>query len=134
MEAQRHISLQVFLQHLFFFPCVTFTSPRSSFHWGGYCNPMSYKSLLKSSCSNDQLIRTVHSAVLRPMFLGILLQPCSHVGSKLLHQSSLAHTFFTSVGMFKIFHIVSKRFKSFRQSNSCNCSFVGASCLLFSFT
>ena len=31
----------------------------------------------------------------------------------------------------KISHIVSKRSKSFRQSNFCNCSLVGASCLLF---
>ena len=44
----------------------------------------------------------------------------------------LAHIFFTSIGMFKILHIVSKRSKFFGQSNYCNCSFVGASCLLFS--
>ena len=46
----------------------------------------------------------------------------------------LAHIFFTSIGMFKILHIVSKRSKSFRKSNFCTCSLVGASCLLFSFT
>ena len=36
--------------------------------------------------------------------------------------------------MFKILYVVSKRSISFRQSNSCNCLFVGVSCLLFSFT
>ena len=46
----------------------------------------------------------------------------------------LAHIFFTSIGIFRVLHIVSKKSKSFRQSNSCNCSFVGACCLLFSFT
>ena len=43
----------------------------------------------------------------------------------------LAHIFFVSIGMFRILHIVSKKSKSFRQSN---CSLVGASCLLFSLT
>ena len=88
VEAQRHVSLQVFLQHLFFFPSVTFTCPRSSLHCGGYCIPMSYKSSLKISCSNVQLTRTVHSAVLRHMLLGILVQPCSQVGYEPWHQSS----------------------------------------------
>ena len=46
----------------------------------------------------------------------------------------LAHIFFTSIGAFKNLHIVSKRFKSLRQADFCNCSLVGASCLLFSFT
>ena len=36
--------------------------------------------------------------------------------------------------MFRILPIVSKRSKSFRQSNFGNCSLVGASCLLFSLT
>ena len=84
VEAQRHVSLQVFLQHLFFSRSVTFTCPRS----GGYCIPMRHKNSLKSSCSNVQLIRTVHSAVLRNMFLGIFVQSCSHVDSKPWHQSS----------------------------------------------
>ena len=88
VEAQCQVFLQVFLQHLFFFQSVTFNCPRSSLHCGGYRIPMSYKSLPESSCSNVQLIRTVHSAVLRHMFLGILVQPCSHVGSKPWHQLS----------------------------------------------
>ena len=134
MEAQRHVSLQVFLQHLFFLPSVTFTRSRSSFYCGGHCIPMSYKSSLKSSCSNVQLIRTIHFAVLRHMLLSILVQPCSHIVSKTWHQSSCGPYIFTSIGIFYILHIVSKRSKSFRQSNSCNYSFVGASCLLFSFT
>ena len=46
----------------------------------------------------------------------------------------LAHIFFTSIGMFKILHIVPKKSKYFRQSNFCNCSLVGAACLLFSFS
>ena len=46
----------------------------------------------------------------------------------------LAHIFFTSIEIFRILHVVSQRSKSFRQSNSCNYSFVGVSCRLFSFT
>ena len=118
MEAQRHVSLQVFLQHLFSFSPVICTFPRRPLH----------KSLLESSCSNVQLIRTEHSAAMRHMLLGIFLQPCSHVDSEPWHGISrfLAHIFFTST--------VSKRSKSFRQFISCNCSLVGVSCLLFSFT
>ena len=94
MEAQGHVS-----EHLFFFPSVTFTCPRNSLHCFGYCIPMSYKSSLKSSCSNVQLIHTVHSAVLRHMLHGILVQPCSHVGSETWHQCLLAHIFFTSIDL-----------------------------------
>ena len=50
--------------------------------------PMSYKSSLEISCSNVLPICTVDPAVLRHMLLGILVQPCSHVGSKPWHQSS----------------------------------------------
>ena len=39
-------------------------------------------------CSAYQLIRTAHSAVLRHMLPSMLIQPCSHVGSKPWHQSS----------------------------------------------
>ena len=130
MEAQRHVSL---LQHLFFFPSVTFTCFRSSLHGGGHCIPMGYKSSFKSSCSDVQLISTVNSAVLRHMFLGSYNHA---VMLALNHGISLflAHIVFTSIGMFKIWHIVSKRSISFRQSNSCKYSLVGVSCLLFSFT
>ena len=46
----------------------------------------------------------------------------------------LAHSFFTSIGMFRILLVFSKRSKYFGQSNSYNCSLVGGSCRLFSFT
>ena len=59
---------------------ITFTCHSRPLHCGGYCIPMNYKSSLESSCSNIQLIRTVHFAVLRHMLLGIFIQPCSHVG------------------------------------------------------
>ena len=88
MEAQRHVTLQIFLQHLFFLPYITFTRPGSSLHCGGHCIPMCYKSSLESSFPNVQLIRTVHSAVLRHMLLSTIIQPCSHVGSKPWHQTS----------------------------------------------
>ena len=88
VEAQRHVSLQVFLQHFFSFSPITFTCPRRPFHCVGHCIPMSYISSLESSCSIVQLILTVLSAVLRHMLLGILVQPCSHGGSKPWHQSS----------------------------------------------
>ena len=87
LETQRHISLQIFLQHLFFLPSITFTHPGDSLYGGGHCIPMSHKSSLEGSCSNVQLIRTVHSAMLRHMLLGIFVQPCSHVGSKPRHAS-----------------------------------------------
>ena len=133
VKAQRHVSLQVFLQHLFSFSAVTFTCPRRPLHGGGYCSPMSYKSSLESSCFNVQLIRTVHSAVFNICCLAFsynhsIMLALNHGISRLL-----VHIFFTSNGMFKILHVVSKRSKSFRQSNSCNCSFVGVSCLLFSY-
>ena len=134
METQRHVSLQIILQHLLFLPSIKFTHPGDSLYGGGHCIPMSYKSSLESPCSNVQLIRTVHSAVLRHMLLGIFLQPRSHVDSKPWHQSSSCHISFTSIGTFRTLHIVSKRSKILRQSNFCNCSLVGASCLLFSIT
>ena len=63
---QRHVSLQIFLQHLFLLLSTTFTRPVSSLYSGGHCIPMSHGGSLESSCSNVQLIFTVHSAVLRP--------------------------------------------------------------------
>ena len=78
VKAQRHVSLQIFLQHLFFLPSIMFTCPRNSLYGGGHCIPMSHESSLENSCPNVQLIHTVHSAVLRHMLLGILVQPCSH--------------------------------------------------------
>ena len=56
METQQQVSLQIFLQHLFFLPSITFTHPGDCLHGGGHCIPMSYKSSLESSCSNVQLI------------------------------------------------------------------------------
>ena len=88
METQRHVSLQIFLQHLFLLLSTMFTRPGNSFYSGGHCIQMSHESLLESSCSNVQLISTVHSAVLRHMLLGIFVQPCSLVSSEPWHQSS----------------------------------------------
>ena len=134
METQRHVSLQIILQRLFFLPSITFTHPGDSLYGGGHCIPMSYKSSLESPCSNVQLIRTVHSAVLRHMLLGIFLQPRSHVGSKPWHQSSSCpYLFHFHRNVQNLAHCL-KISKTFRQSNFCNCSLVGASCLLFSFT
>ena len=87
-ETQRHVSLQIFLQHLFFLLSTTFTRPGNSLYSGGHCIPISHESSLESSCSNVQLIFTVHSAVLRRMLLSIFVQPCSHVSSEPWHQSS----------------------------------------------
>ena len=67
---------------------ITFNCPGKSLYSGGHCIPMSHESSLENSCPNAQLIHTVHSAVLRHMLLGILIQPGSHVGSKPWHQSS----------------------------------------------
>ena len=134
METQRHVSLQIFNQHLFLLLSTTFTRPGNSLYSGGHCIPMSHGGSLESSCSNVQLIFTVHSAVLRRMLLSIFAQPCSHVSSEPCINRLLSHIFFTSIGMFKILHIVSKRSRSFRQSNFRNCSLVGASCLFFSLT
>ena len=133
MEAQRLVPLQVFNQHLFSLSPVTFTCPRRPLHCGGYRIPMSYKNSLESSCSNVQLIRTVHSAVFRHMLLGIFIQPCSHVGSEPWHQSCPGRYLFHFYRNVQDFARCLKRFKPFRQSNSCNCSFVRVSCLLFSF-
>ena len=132
MEAQRHIYLQVCLQHFFSFSPVTTIRSRRSLHCGCYCIPMPYKSLFENSRSCFHQIRIVHYAVLRHMLLGILLQPCSQVGSEPGHQLSSGPDFFTSIGIFKIFHIVSKRSKYFIQASSSNCSLLGASCRLFS--
>ena len=88
VKAQRHVSLQIFLQHLFFLPSIRFTCPGISLHSVGHCIPMSHESSLESSCSNVQLISTVHSAVLRHMLFGIFVQPCSYVSSEPWHQSS----------------------------------------------
>ena len=88
METQRHVSLQIFLQHLFFLFSTTFTCPGNSLHRGGHCISMSHESSLESCCPNVQLIPTVHSVVLQHVLFGIFVQPCSHVGSKPWHQSS----------------------------------------------
>ena len=48
---------------------------------------------VESSCSNVQLIRTVHSAVFRHMFLGGFVQTCSHVCSEPWHQLSSGQYF-----------------------------------------
>ena len=84
----KHISLQVFLQHFFSFSPVTKICFRLPLYCGCYCIPMRYKSSFESYSSYVHLIRTVRSAVLPHMLLGILLQPCSHVGSEPWHQSS----------------------------------------------
>ena len=83
------IFFQVFLQHFFSFSPVTTTRSCRSLYCDCYCIPMSYKkSSFESSQSYFHLIQTVHSALLRHMLLGILIQPSSHVGSELGHQSS----------------------------------------------
>ena len=111
-----------------------FTHPGDALYGSVHCIPMSYESSLESSCSNVQLIRTVHSAVLRHMLLSIFVQHAVMLALNHGISRLLALIFFTSIGMFRIFHIVSKRSKSFRKSNFCNCSLVGTSCFLFSFT
>ena len=134
MEAKSHVSLQVFLHHFCSFSPVTLTCSENSFHYGNHCILMSYESSLESSCSHVQLIRTVHSDVLRHMLLGILVQPYSHVGSKPWHQSYSGPYLLHFLGMCKILYLVSKISKFFRQSSSSSCSFIGISCRLFSFT
>ena len=134
METQRHVSLQIFLQHLFFFLSTTFPCPGNSLHRGGHCISMSHESSLKSSCPNVQLIPSIHSAVLRHMLFCILFQPCSHVGSKPWHQSSSCPYLFHFHRNVQNLARCLKKIQSFRQSNFCNCSRVGASCLLFSLT
>ena len=134
MEAQRHISLQVFLQHLFFFSSVALTCSGRFFHCGSHCIPMSYENSLESVCSSVQLIRTVHSAVLDICFLAYsyihaVMLAINHCMSRLL-----AHIFFTFIGMIMFLQTVSKRSQFFRQSSSSSCSLFRISCRFFFFT
>ena len=99
-----------------------------NYHCGSYCIPMGRKSSLGSFQSYVHLVRTVHSAVFRHMLFGRLIQPGSQVALNNGITIVLAHILFTSFGMLKILHIVSKRSKLFRQLSSLNCSVVGASC------
>ena len=87
VETQRHVSLQIFFQHLCLLISTTLARPGNSFHSGGHCIPMGHESSLESSCPNVQLIFTVHSAMLRHMLFRILVQPWSQVSSEPWHQS-----------------------------------------------
>ena len=137
METQRHVSLQIFFKHFFLLPSITITCPVDSLYSCDHCIPMSHESSLESSCPNVQLIHTYTLYTLPCFDICFLAYSYKHaVMLALSHGISrlLAHIFFTSNGMFRILHIVSKRSKSFRQPNFYNCSRVGASCLLFSLT
>ena len=103
------------------------------------CIPMSYKSPIESSCSRSSwyalyillcfdICASTYSALAYSYNHAVMLA-LNHGISRLL-----AHVFSTSIELFKILHVVSKISKSFRQSNSRNCSFGGVSCLLFSLT
>ena len=124
----------VFLQNLFSLSSIAIICSRCSLHCGSHCNLMRYKSSFENFQVYVHLIRIVHFAVLRHMLLGILVQPCSHVGSKPWYQSSSCPYLFHFHRNVQNLAHCRKRSKSSRQSNFCNCSLVGASCLLFSFT
>ena len=127
------LSRSSFNIYIFLFSPVTFNCSRRIFHWI-QCILKSHKSSLERSCSNVQLILTVHSASFDLCFLTYSYNHAVMLALNHGISCLLAHIFFTSIGMFKILHIVSKRSKSFRQSSSCNCSLVCISFRLFSFT
>ena len=125
MEAQRHIpsrfSLNIsslYLPSQSFVFDVLFTAVATAF---GCVTKARLKAYV-------HLIQTVHSALLRHMLFGILVRPCSLVGSEPWHQPSSSPYFLTYIGIFKI---LQKKSKSFRQPSSSDCSLADASCRLF---
>ena len=111
-------------------------------HCGIYCIPMCHESLVErlkdessdvsrkilcSTGTNCILCMCYDRCFLAYSYTLVVMLALTH-GISLL----LAQIFFTSIGVIKILHIVSKRSKFFRQSSSSNCSLVGASSRIIS--
>ena len=108
------------------FLSVTTIRSRRSLYCGCFFIPLRYKSTFGSSRSSVHLKRTAHSAVLRHMLLGILVQPSNHIGSEPWHQSQSSPFFRHFHRHVQDFTLVSKKSKHLRQLSSFKCSLIGA--------